>query len=232
MFILYFDHNYYKWAHLMIESIGIHEPKERIFLWTFNLSKELYQYLESYDNVIGGVTTKILKNDMTVFQIICSRGGIVLDVMEKFPDEDHYIITDVDMIMVNPLHEFKKLMPEYDMAVVKAEMAEKFCGGFIAFRKTKSTIYFLTKFNNMCMSGDFYYNKDQPILTKLVRKFQEQMKFLFLSRMYMDQFSREKAFLWSAHKKEISSKEQRYMEYSIKLKEMKNGLENRRKAKL
>jgi len=216
----------------MIESIGIHEPSERIFLWTFNLPKELYRYLENYDNVVGGVTTKILKSNTMVFQIICSRGGIVLNVMEKFPDEDVYIITDVDMIMVNPLHEFRKLIPEHDLAVVKAERAEKFCGGFIAFRKTKATINFLTAFNNKCMSSDFYYNKDQPILTKLVRKFQGQMKFLFLNRMYMDQFSREKAFLWSAHKKEISSKEQRYMDYNIKLMEMKNELENKRKAKL
>lgn len=221
MFILYFDHKYYKWAHLMIESIAIHEPSERIFLWTFNLPKELYQHLESYDNVVGGITTKILKSDIMVFQIICSRGGIVLTAMEKFPDEDFYIITDVDMIMVNPLHEFRSLMPEYDMAVVKAERNEKICGGFIAFRKTKPAINFLKGFNSMCMSGLFYYNKDQPILTKLVVKFKEQMKFLFLSRMYMDQFSRRGAFIWSAHKTEISSKEQRHMDYSIKLKEMK-----------
>lgn len=229
MFVLYFDQRYYKWAVPMIESIGIHEPTERVFVHCFDVQKPMFYHLLGLKNVVDGVNVELNYNPENCpkpeYMMICSRAGIVLTVIAKYPKEDFYVITDVDMLMIQSLKHFRKKISHYDVAVVKAESHQKICGGFIASRNTPAAMDFWMKFNYVTMHGNFYYNKDQPLLTQCVYGLSKSglLNVLFLDRKYMDQFSRESSFIWSAHKKELSTKDERYLQYLRRLEKMRRG---------
>jgi hypothetical protein len=226
MFILYFDDRYFHWAPVFIESIELQEPDEKIFVWGYNLSLEQTEKLWSYSSVVDvinqGLTLDIGKMDRIEHAMICYRTRYIKHVFNHFPDEEIYIVTDVDMLMLKPLTELREAIVDYDIAVVEANF-DKVCGGFLAFRQTKATRQWVKWWHSFMMDGRFFYNKDQPILTAAIRRFEKKTaKVLKLDRRYMDHLSRPNAFIWSAHKWEYGDKNERHRLYKRILNELQD----------
>jgi hypothetical protein len=144
----------------------------------------------------------------------------MLEAFDRFPDENLFIITDVDMLMVNPLTDLKEDMKTYDVGVVWVGDT-KIMGGFVAVKRNKRTREFLETWNNIMTTGRYFYNKDQPALSTTFKKYYKKLDFLLLSRQYVDQTSNAGSYIWSSHKiMKFGSKRKKRSQYTTKLKKM------------
>jgi len=230
MILIYFDNRYYEYAPVYIESIRINEPKEKIFIQGYNLTSHMVRKLESYENVAAVNNEKLVHNrrKMNAMEhyIINQKARQILEAFDRFPKEDLFIITDVDMLMINPLTELRRDMKTYDVGVVWVS-DKKVMGGFVAVTRKKRTREFLESWDRTMRTGRYYYNKDQPALSKTFNKFTEKLDFLLLTRQYLDAASSPDSYIWSSHKvKQHGTKDEKNLEYSNKLKQMrkKKGL--------
>ena len=224
MILIYFDNKYYEYAPLYIKSIGVNEPNERVFVQGYNLDKEMMEELESLKNVAAVNNRKIVFNQRRMgrleYFIINQKAKQLLEAFDRFPDENLFIITDVDMLMVNPLIKMRESMKSYDIGVVWVN-DKKIMGGFVAVRRSKRTRKFLESWDKIMSDGKYFYNKDQPALSQTFNDYRGKLDFLLLSRRYLDQASSSDSCIWSAHKvKMYGSKQKKKEQYRNKLQEM------------
>jgi len=217
MILLYFDNKYAYWAPVLLDSILLHEPDMKVFIQGYNLTKEQEKEIKSFKNVV------LLKNDILFFdknimdkieyRIICWKANQFLEAFEKFPDEDLFIIMDVDMVIVKPLTKLKKQMEKHDLGAVWVRK-NKIMGGFNAIRRTPIMIEFLKSWSKKMTTGRYTYNKDQPSMAKTFNEFLGKIEFLLLTRQYLDHLEREDSYIWSAHKsKKLGRKRKRVKKY-------------------
>jgi len=225
MILLYFDNKYAYWAPVLLESILFHEPDMKVFIQGYNLTEEQEEEINSFKNVV------LLKNDELKFDIklmnkieyrvICWKANQFLEAFKKFPEEDLFIIMDVDMILVQSLTELKEQMKSHDLGAVWVG-EKKIMGGFNAIRKTPIMVEFLKSWSKKMTTGIYTYNKDQPSMAKTFNEFSGKIEFLLLTRQYLDHLEREESYVWSAHKSDkLDSKHIRVKKYSNYTKEQK-----------
>lgn len=237
MIILYFNDKFFKWAPLLIESIAINEPVEKIAVFGLNLLSSQKKVILSFSNVKSFVEMKM--EDSTIRKrkhhkrkngerslLIGKKAWYLRKIFKIFPNEDLYVLIDIDMLLLKPLTGFKKQMGNRDMAgsfarrmLTKETEKIKIAGGFLAFRPTK-TIKKLLKEWGKVLAND--WRKNQTSMAKLYRKYEKQIRFLDIDRkIYMDPLSKESSVLWSAHKASHGSKKERYKVYLAKLQKMR-----------
>lgn len=230
---LYFDDKYCYWAKPLAESIAIHEPETKIYFHTFNLSDKQIDEIKSFPNT-AHIDNKKMKFDIKIsdayknrynplrFQITCRKGEFMLAAMKRFPDEDLFIIMDVDMLMIKPLRDLKTQMKNYDVGIMRVGHG-KIMGTFFCARSTAGGKLYLKIFNEQAMDGRLYLCKDQKTLDKVYVETNDKIKFLLLDRRYLDHLSNKDSYIWSAHKSKFGTKTERFKKYLEVLKRMKNG---------
>ena len=233
MFILYFDNRYFKWAPVLIDSIKIFEPAERICIYGINLTEAQIEILKlygvyyfEYDISILPVTSyrKYRKfTDDIRFFITHSQAYFLLSSFEKFPEESLFIIMDVDCLLIRPLRELKKEMDQHDLAGIILNEA-MIAGGFKAVNPTDISRRMIKEWNDFLLDGHYYVNKDQFSFMGFYKKYRDDIRFLKLDHQYIDPQSNEDSYIWSAHKSKFGLKAERIKLYRRKLEEMKNEL--------
>ena len=222
MIVLYFDSSYFKWGELLISSIRLFEPEERVHVYGTNLSKEQQDVLRRLGAGLTHEKIKAKGKELS-YQIIERKAQYLLNAFDNYKHECILIMLDADMVLLKPLAAIKNAMinGSFDMAGVYAS-PEKICGGFYIFRRTGNVLDLLGNWDKHLMDGNFFYDKDQPSLAVFVRAymFNRGLKFLPVPRTYLDHFSREESIIWSAHKSEFGGKNQRYKLYVSKLAEL------------
>lgn len=224
MILLYFDNKYAYWAPVILKSILLHEPNMKVFIQGYNLTEEQEKEIKCFKNVI------LLKNDELIFnntmkkieyRVICWKANQFLEAFKRFPDEDLFIIMDVDMILVKPLTKLKEQMKNYDLGAVWVHR-KKIMGGFNAIKRTPIMVEFLESWSKKMTTGIYTYNKDQPAMAKTFNKFIGKFDFLLLTRQYLDHLEKEDSYVWSAHKSQkLDSKHIRVEKYSNYTKKQK-----------
>ena len=203
MILLYFDDKYAYWASVILDSILLHEPDMKVFIQGYNLTKKQLKEINSFSNVV------LLKNDKLEFdksimdkieyRVICWKANQFLEAFERFPDEDLFIIMDVDMILVQPLTKLKNDMKNYDLGAVWVSR-KKIMGGFNAIRRSHIMVDFLKSWSKKITTGRYTYNKDQSAMAKTFNEFLGKIDFLLLTRQYLDHLEKKDSYVWSAHK--------------------------------
>ena len=223
MFVLYFDSKYYHWAPQLIGSIKKFEPSELIMTFGINLTPDQAVKSDRTSAFHLNVSVPPQPEEEVPFQVIERKAEYLIDAIASFPTQKLFIMMDIDMLLLRPLTEVKEAMLDhkFDFAAILAN-PDKICGGFYAFRKTSVVMDLLDEWNEFLMDGKFYYDKDQPSLALLVRKYQFEhgLKVLPLTRGYLDYKSREGSHIWSAHKSEFGEKHNRFELYQKVSKEL------------
>ena len=217
MILLYFDDKYAYWAPILLESILLHEPNMKVFIQGYNLKPYQVKKIKTFSNVVFFKNDKLYFDksimDETHYRVICWKANQFLEAFEKFPDEELYIIMDVDMILIQPLTELKEQMNNYDLGAVWVNKG-KIMGGFNAIKRTPIMVEFLESWSKKMTTGRYTYNKDQPSMAKTFNEFLGKIEFLLLTRQYLDHLEREDSYVWSAHKvKNFGTKESRFKKY-------------------
>lgn len=224
--VLFFDKKYFHFIKPLTTSINIHEPKSKIHAHTFNLSDEQKKELETYPNIEAVEYNEmefdpkksdtyykgLNRTDPLRFQLTCRRGEYVLKSMSTFPNDDLFVITDSDTLMVHPLSDLKNKMKSHDVGIVRVSKT-KICSGFFAVRSVEAGRRYMEIFKETAMDGHLYLCKDQKSLAKVYEENKENINFLFLSRKYLDHACNEDSYMWSGHKSAFGSKEQKYKRY-------------------
>ena len=223
--MLYFDSGYYYWASVLIGSFAVHEPEAKFTLYTFNLSKQQIDELNSFSSVLY-VENMVMKFDPKIatkwlYQLVCRKGKFLLDTMNRFENEKLFISMDVDMMLVQELGVLKKKMKNYDVGFVWVNI-NKIMSGFIAVSNTDNAKKYLEEYYKRAMIGKLKHENDQPTLAKIYEEKKNDMSFLLLSRKYLDSSAGKDAYVWSAHKSVFGPKKERHKKYLKKLKYMEN----------
>ena len=164
MILLYFDNKYAYWAPVILESILLYEPDMKVFIQGYNLTEEQEQEIKCFKNVVLLKNDRLIFNDRTMqkieYRVICWKANQFLEAFDRFPDEDLFILMDVDMILVKPFTELKKQMKNYDLGAVWVHNT-KIMGGFNVIRRNPIMVKFLEKWSKRMTTGIYTYNKDQ-----------------------------------------------------------------------
>jgi len=232
MFILYFDRKYFRWAPVLIESIGISEPEENVCVYGIDLTGQQIEVLESYnvhyfeysvdDRPVFSFEKRSRKfTDINRFKITNSKADFLLRSFEAFPEESLFIVMDVDCLIIRPLDELKKEMRRYDLAGLMK--SRRVACGFKAVNPTDASKKMIKDWNDFLLDGHYYYNKDQLSFMEFYKKHEDEIKFLNLDHRYIDPQSKEDSYIWSAHKARFGSKDERFELYKRKLEELRVG---------
>jgi len=231
--VLFFDDKYFHFVQPLISSINLHEPDAKIYVHAFNLSHKQIKQIKNCTNVFFVINENIKfdpkiadefhsglnKGKPLRFQLTCQRGRYLLDAMKALPNEDLFVITDTDTLMVNPLTELKEQMKNHDIGIVRVSES-KICSGFFAARRTKKAKNYLKIFYRTAMNGRLFFTKDQQSLAKVYENTKNRMKFLMIDRRYLDNTRNDNSFMWSGHKSRSGTKKFKYQEYKKKLRRM------------
>ena len=196
----------------------VRDPEERVFTQGYNLKRKTVNQLYSYPNV-AHVNNKSLKfrpaiMDNIAYRVICGKATLFLEAMRRFPDEEIFIVMDVDMIVIKSLKGLREEMMDYDLGAVWVNEG-KIMGGFIAIRRCYMMKRFLKEWGKKMSWGRYTYNKDQPALAEVFNKYLGKVEFLSLPRQYLDHTENLNSYVWSAHKvKNFGSKKSRAIKYA------------------
>jgi hypothetical protein len=200
--ILYFDNKYFKWSGPFLKSLQTHEPKAKVVIFGFNLTEKQETQLENTESVIEVINTA---GEINFWNLVCQKCYFVLEVMRKYPGEDLYIVMDIDTLIISPLDELKRDMVRHDIGLIVVSKT-KVPSGFLVFKETAKG--FLSDYHNeVYVKGTLSVKKiEQKILAKLYRN-NKKLKFLILSRDYIDNHFKLDSFIWSAHKLNLGVKD-------------------------
>jgi hypothetical protein len=248
LFVLYFDIGYYHWADTIIRSIEKFEPESKVYIHGYNLKPAQVEELYGYSNVIKVQEDKLKQSYKKAsphtksstqwsenpedipprynpirFQITSSKGKILLDAVNEFPNFDLYVVLDVDMLLVRTInHILERHMKDKEVGVVVIDVHRRVKGGFIAIRNTKAAKAFIQKYNELVYDGKLFFQKDQSCLYKAYLEIPAKYQRLTMKYLYPRP---QKAYIWSAHKSKTGTKEE-------KIKLMREFLVNSRRAAL
>jgi len=219
--ILYFDKEYFKWSKPFLRSLHVHEPKAKVVIFGFDLTLEQITYLENVEYVLEVYNTA---GEIDFWDLVCQKCWFVLETMRKYPGRRLYVITDVDMLIVNSLRVMKKGMHKCDVGLIVVS-ENKVSSGFLVFKETAKN--FLNEYHNkVYVKGDIRIKKiEQKMLAKIYRSYitNDKLKFLVLSRKYIDNVFELDSFVWSAHKLNYGKKDTRLKLFSHVANDMVTG---------
>jgi len=247
MIILYFDDRFFKWAQLLIESIGIHEPTEKILVFEYNLPPSQRKKILTFRNtaqlvrikketpfkIIERPSKRLKTPDTTTYRkngaralLMRRKAWYVEEAFKKFPKESLYLVIDTDMLLVKPLTAFKNQMKQNDLAGAFSEGSfldgskkVKIGGGFLAFKPTKMIKALLGEWDAVLKRD---WTENQISLGEIYQRYEKTIKFLQIDkRKYMDPRSMGDSILWSAHKGKFGKKKERFEVYLTELQKMK-----------
>ncbi len=227
MFILYFDEKYFEWSPMLIESIMISEPEERICIYGIELPERQIERIRSY-SCVEYIPCVLQETEFVRFKksigerpsrIIQKMAYFILNAFCRFPEEKLYMVLNVDSLVVNPLAEIKQKMVNYDIGVSLGGGQVR--TGFILMNCADVSKKFVEDWNSLLMDGPCYWGKDQHTLFQLYQKSRDKIRFLEFGGSYRDPSSMQESHIWSAYKTRFGSKAERYLLYEKKLEEMK-----------
>ncbi len=101
MIILQFDQKYHDWGNLMLHSLALHEPGNRVLIDAVNLEPDQVEYLA---DVHPRVRVKNVGGMKTSPALMANRKCSVLQrAMDDHPDEPWYAVLDADFLVRRPL---------------------------------------------------------------------------------------------------------------------------------
>src|SRR5262245_44971476 len=117
MIILQFDHNYYRWGNLMLRSLALHEPNQRLLADTVNLLPEQVAELrQMYPGLI--VQNDITGTNPTAVQMANRKALVLQKALDAYPDEPWYGLFDADFLVRRPLTSLWSLLDEHQAALL------------------------------------------------------------------------------------------------------------------
>lgn len=229
MFVLYFDEKYFEWAPVLIESIIISEPEEKICVYGIELAGSQVEKLLSY-SCVSCVSSTLQETaftyrkkhaDRQAARIIQRIASFFLESFYRFPEEKLYMILDVDSLVVNPLTEIKQEMLDYDIGISLG--GEQVRTGFVLVNPTGTSRKLVEDWNNLLMEGPCHWSKGQITLFQLYQERKNEVRFLEFNGSYRDPLSKNESHIWSAYKTRFGSKIERFELYKKKLEKLKGG---------
>lgn len=228
IFVLHFDGPYMKWTEIYIRSMLKVDPSLKVYISGINLNKTMVNQLRNFPNVIEVTNKKVVPDKKLIretgkgvgwmTQIISMRAASFLEVIKKYPKEDFYVTTDVDMLMVQSMDSLKKNMRKKDIGLCVFEehnrrgeslKKDKILAGIVCARNTKPAMEYLEKWK-LYSTGKHAKTIDQRALLKSYKEMKGQMRVYPIPRSYLDPEFEVKSFIWSAHKSKTGTKDVKY----------------------
>jgi len=229
--IIYFDKPYVKWAHIYLESLRLFEPNIKVVVYLFNVKKQIMYHMYDHPNVIDVKMRKMrYMSELGTrwrFQLVCRKGGLLLEVMDEYPDEDMFMLTDVDLLFRSNLLVARQKMIYRDIGFVLSMSKTntyKAMSGLIFVKNNKRARRYMTEYHKNASAGRAHKQKEQLELGRLYDKYKRAgwCKFLLLEYdKYIDPFARQDSYIWSPHKSQLGSKDKRYTKFTRELKRLK-----------
>ena len=202
----------------------MNDPDALIHFHGVNLSEEQVDVLQGLR--VDRVDNYLIEHDPEVsysfgWQMIERKAFFLRRTFETYPDAEFYILMDVDTLVVKPLIKLDRMLGKCDFAGIMTN-PKKIMGGFLVSRNCPVMKSYWKELDEFLMDGGgFYYNKDQPAIFRLYNEYKKRIRFLPLPlKYYLDIWSKEDSYIWSAHKEEYGDKEERFKVYKEKMKEM------------
>lgn len=242
--IVYFDGSYFAWADIYLRSLKIVEPDVKVLIYAYNMSKGRIRKLRTFPNVLDIIPKQLSrdkdKSEGWRYQLTCNKGGLIGETLKKYPDEDLYMITDIDLLFRKNLELPKTMMNFYDIGFVMTQLRSndpdkrllKGMGGMIFTKNSELTREFWRQYHKLVMKGTLFKNKDQRTLAMMFEKFSSETncKFYMIDYgHYLNASNWEHAYVWSPHKSRFGTKEERMEFFRKELKKLEDVEEERKK---
>src|SRR5210317_81453 len=173
--IIYFDNNYFPWADIYLRSLRIVEPDVKVLIYAYNMSKGRLRLLNAHKqyNVLEVIPKRLERDEEKSegwrYQLTCNKGGLMGETMRRYPNEELFMITDVDLLFRDNLELPKTMMNYYDIGFVMNQLRSnvpearllKGMGGMIFTKPSDLTREFWRQYHKMAMKGVLKKNKDQ-----------------------------------------------------------------------
>ncbi|HEX4966650.1 MAG TPA: hypothetical protein VF173_37920 [Thermoanaerobaculia bacterium] len=116
MIVLQFDDRYHHWGELMLRSLALHEPGERVLADVVNLRPEQVEEISrAHPKVIVRTETAV----ETTPELMINRKCFILQrVMNEHPREPWYCLFDADFLVRRPLRPLWALMHRFPVALI------------------------------------------------------------------------------------------------------------------
>jgi hypothetical protein len=225
--IIYLDNLYLKWANIYLKSLEMFEPDVDVVVYGWNISKGTARKLREYPNVIEVIPKRMERDEekskMWKFQITCAKGGLLLETMKRYPREDLFMITDIDLLFRASLDTPRTIMKYYDIGFCMNLMKDKSLkgmGGMIFTKNTEVTRDFWRRYHKIAMKGKLYRNKDQKTLALMFEQYMKSNKLKFYLIGYSDYLNASEcdhAKVWSCHKSRHGKKADRIEDFEKEL---------------
>ena len=241
--VIYFDKPYVKWSHIYLESLRLFEPNIKVVVYLFNTKKQIMYQLYDHPNVIDVKMRKMrYMSELGTrwrFQLVCRKGGLLLEVMDEYPDEDMFMLTDVDLLFRRNLLVARQRMIYNDIGFVMSKskpygkqhniFKNKVMSGLIFVKNNKRARAYMEEYHKNASAGRAHKQKEQLELARLHDKYKraDKCKFLLLDYdKYLDPFSKSNSWIWSPHKSLLGSKDNRFKGFQRELKKLKKQCKN------
>ena len=188
IFTIYFDQPYLHWAELLCESILLNQPNDFINCYAINLSVDKLERFYSQPNKIRVFRNEILPiNDVKMaWQIVEHKASFLLNSIAMNSYQLH-ILLDADIMLIKPIpDELQHQMMKHDIGGLIVN-EKKIAGGILIANPTTLAVDFLRDLEIYLLDGKYYFDKDQPLLAELHKKFiPKKLRWLQLDRKYID----------------------------------------------
>jgi len=210
MFVMLFDAPYFFWTELLMRSIYYFESEAKIHICGVELPDAVLDRFRKMRNVVGvknyrpQVNASLLRHlslyDRGLTTVIHLRAFVLSDIMNRFKDEDLFLITDVDMVLTDKLTNLKKQMSKHDAAFNIVKDGEKIMAGTVVIKNNDNGRRFVETWKKYSTENKTNSRVDQVALKEAYGLHKNKMKFLNLSKKYLDHTLHSDTYIWSAHK--------------------------------
>ncbi len=230
--VIYFDKPYVKWSHIYLESLRLFEPDIKVVVYLYNTKKQIMYQLYDHPNVIDVKMKKMrYMSELGTrwrFQLVCRKGELLLEVMDEHPEEDMFMLTDVDLLFRQDLLVARWRMIYNDIGFVLSKSktnTDKVMSGLIFVKNNKRARAYMEEYHKNASAGRAFKQKEQLELARLynIYRKKKKCKFLLLDYdKYLDPFGKQNTWIWSPHKSLLGSKDKRYRIFKKELERLKN----------
>lgn len=213
-FVTCCSQDYYCWFEPYYKSVKAIYPNARIALHTVNIPKPTNGDWALYlQKITPPKTPPPSLGDI----IICNKMKYLLQTMQTIPS-DLYILTDIDMVLNKELVELEiTKKTQFDIAGYRPK-GDKVAGGFIAIRPTPLSIQFVTDLSAYLLEPPIFFDKDQAALAHFYNMYGAKgLKWKQLGPEYLDPTCSKDSYMWSAHKIQYGTKEQKLQRFKERI---------------
>ena len=225
MIIVQFDAKYHHWAHLLIRSLQLHEPTERILVDGVNLADGQVAELHSAHDKIHVLNDTTTWAEVTPKIMVSRKPFVFLNAMDRFPNESRYALLDADFLVRRELSQLWAKVDHQPTALFRTNGMWQ--GRYYQHLETPSGIVLIRPDGRQLIEawGEFAkltepigkvqpqgWHWDQATLIKALR--QTKIGFCTIPmHIYADERLTEMAVIWSAH---IGDGKERYFELFLR----------------